>query len=173
MGGNGILSLYNEAYAKYASGSHRVLAYEYDVNVKHLAAQIAEHYFDHDHTDYPRITLIGYSWGGQAMVNLARELWNYFVWTDTMVLCDPVKRYSKFNFFKYLNTHNKVINVVPSVMKVYWYWQNNKWPQGSRIKTHGFTQMNGRDLTNKGYEHLNIDESEQFINRVRSVLEAL
>lgn len=166
VGGIGLLRLANKVREEFGGPDHEVWAYEWDVDVDDIVESIFS--LGLGRPD-PEIVLVGYSWGGQAVVNLAESLQGLRVPVKQMILCDAVVRKKPFRFRDYIKSEEQVLTVPGNVDKLFWMNQTNKWPRGAQVVAENErTEVTHRFMEN--HTHFDIDESVTFELQVYDAL---
>ena len=150
IGGNGTALLYEEVWKEFVAPDVRVSLREWDVNTDNLAAWM------HKNLEATaRIDLYGYSWGGQAVVNLASTLNQYHRIVNNMVLVDAVARYKWREFYKtfFIPFEKQKIHVPNNVAHLEVFKQRN-----SKIKGGLILPPPRNQTVFKNSVHLDIDE---------------
>jgi pimeloyl-ACP methyl ester carboxylesterase len=125
----------------------------------------------------PNVLLIGYSWGGDKAVDVARELWKRGIDGVELILCDAVFRSSLFSTRLPLNplslTRLVQLKIPPGVQHVRWFYQRQNRPMGHRPIAEDPERTTIADGIELPLNHSQMDESEMFARACREAAEAM
>ena len=123
---NGVYAAFDRVYRLYAGPQSLVEYTAWYLNPLDVAAALAERNEDclRETKRRLQIQLVGYSFGGQTAVNVARELNDHGVRVDRLLLCDAVARCGRLGWIWAMNPKSK-IHVPKNVTRVTWLHQTH------------------------------------------------
>lgn len=120
----------------------------------------------------PRVTIIGYSYGGYTATLLADELDHRGVDTENLLLIDPVWR-PRARWASPLSLNRSCTIDVPRSVKNLWYWRQIARrctePQGHAINVYKTTVWHNRDAKPLRYDHKSIDDAHEIKQQALAV----
>ena len=133
-------------------------------DVKETAAFIHRLGYDRETGQGPKLSVVGYSFGFQAAVDLCDELNNLAnVPVQSLVACDGVRRRSTYpwGWLSAMNPYAK-FSIPGNVEKLISYRQNENWPRGHEIVTDSPTTWH-EDFAGLTMTHQQMDNGSVFL----------
>lgn len=112
--------------------------------------------------EQPKVVLIGYSYGGRTVVQIAEQLKKRGIEVETMILCDAV--YRPFNSFPSFTSMLPLwtLNIPNNVKKVYSFLQRTNKPQGHTVKIDDKRKTTHNTRLIEGVTHQYMDDLPEF-----------
>lgn len=177
---NGVYRLFDECYRRFASQSTLVEYFPWYVSPDDIANALLERSLELQHGEHRMLSiqLVGYSFGGQTAVHVARQLQARGHSVDHLTLCDPVARFGRLGWLRAANPFGE-ITVPSTVLNVQWFRQ---WSRRWRL-TPPFFFPRSHDVRIEGRptpiairsdrEHTDIDNDPRFHRCVLDTAERL
>jgi pimeloyl-ACP methyl ester carboxylesterase len=127
----GMIRLFRDLHNRHASNGAAVVYYNWDAKVRRIAELIQRL---RSWSGKVTVQIYGYSWGGAASVNLARELRKLGISVKRLVLCDPVYRHAYWLGQWRALFHGIAIRIPDNVEYVCWTRQRESWPCGHNLR---------------------------------------
>jgi len=116
-------------------------------------------------SDYAKVVIAGYSWGGYSATLLAKELAKHGQKVKQMVLCDAVYRHKYWlGNWRAMCPLSK-IKIPANVEEVTWFRQQQNYPRGHKLKPESDTTKINSPMELK-YKHQKCDDSYVFHKEV-------
>ena len=166
-GDNGMVSLWKSLHMMYSDYSTRVELARWNSDWRAHAECINRMCG----TDYAKVVIAGYSWGGYSATLLAKQLAKHGQKVKQMVLCDAVYRHKYWlGNWRALWPCSK-ITIPANVEEVTWFKQQQNYPRGHKLKPESdTTKINSpRELK---YKHQKCDDSYLFHKEVFKACQA-
>lgn len=173
---NGVFKRFDEVYQCYAGPECLVQYFPWYLGPREIAESLEA--LDQEclitHRRRIRIQLAGFSFGGQTVANVCRDLYRKQVIVDSVCLCDAVARRGRLGWVRAMNPFTR-IHFPENVRRLRWIVQmNRRWrftppffhPSGHPVVTSEETETFGP--YHLQCEHTDIDNSELFREHVFS-----
>jgi len=130
---NGFSGLYYDIWKMYQTEQGTDIHYfPWYILTEDFAKRCA-HY--HISGDTPKLSISGYSFGGQSAVNLCWAFFHLNWKVPRLCLVDPVRRasYMPWGWLSSLNRY-RYFEIPPNVERVDWLWQDQSWPRSHDVR---------------------------------------
>ena len=166
-GDNGMVSLWKSLHMMYSDYSTRVELAHWNSDWRAHAECINRMCC----TDYAKVVIAGYSWGGYSSTLLAKELAKHGQKVKQMVLCDAVYRHKYWlGNWRALWPYSK-IKIPKNVEEVTWFKQERNYPRGHKLKPESDITKINSPIELK-YKHQKCDDSYVFHKEVFKACQA-